>query len=63
MGRVLSQSEIDNLLGNLLNDASVLPAENSEGAETQAPEPAVPAGIAAFRAKLEAAAAANIKKD
>ena len=78
MGRVLSQGEIDNLLANLLNDSTVLPEENEQGAApgagtgatgecsgsgangTSVPapaipvEPEIPAGIAAFKAKIAA---------
>ena len=58
MGRVLSQGEIDNLLGNLLADPSlILDSESAEPAEP-APE-AIPSGIAAFKAKIAAAQAAR----
>jgi len=73
MGRVLSQGEIDNMLSSLLQDTTVLP--NSETAESapqaaqnaaDAPstlidseQPVIPAGIAAFKAKLAAAQAAR----
>ena len=59
MGRVLSQGEIDSMLSNLLKDATVLPSdEPAAPVESAAPE-VVPAGIAAFRAKLEASKAAK----
>jgi len=66
MGRVLSQGEIDNMLQNLLQDSSVLPGSEGAGsglpiksAVSEAAEPAVPPGIAAFKAKLAAAQAAR----
>ncbi|MCL1903887.1 MAG: hypothetical protein FWF94_05680 [Oscillospiraceae bacterium] len=57
MGKVLSQGEIDNLLTSLLEDASVLPGLSDAGGETTTEavgiEP-IPAGIAAFKAKIAA---------
>ena len=58
MGKILSQGEIDNLLSGLLKDSTVLPA-TEKPAETEH----IPAGIAAFKAKMAAAAAeAEAKK-
>jgi hypothetical protein len=54
MGRVLSQGEIDNMLENLLNDKSVLPLSSVPAESDIIAEPPVPAGIAAFKAKLAA---------
>jgi hypothetical protein len=67
IGRVLSQGEIDNMLQSILEDSTVLPdgevavklSEPSEMFCDDNAEPAIPAGIAAFKAKLEAAQAAR----
>lgn len=60
MGKVLSQGEIDNLLTNLLEDASVLPSLFESAVEqNQVDVEPVPAGIAAFKAKIAAMQSAN----
>ena len=71
LGRVLSQSEIDGLLSQMLDNASVIPcaaAESNVDSVCPVSSPpkvgvscsdSVPAGIAAFKAKIEAAKAAQ----
>jgi hypothetical protein len=60
--RVLSQGEIDNLLSNLLKDSTVLPDSlpaPSVAAQSVDVTQEVPVGIAALKAKMEAAKAAQ----